>query len=96
MKQLPTFRASKLIRLAGTLLTVSLLVTLRVETPCDMSSGAAAIHELMKPDCANPGQQGRRRSAALEVPRIHQAENDDGYEGDRDRCAGSGLRIHND
>ena len=46
MKQFPTFRASKLIRLAGTVLTVSLLVTLRIETPCEMSSDAAPRHEL--------------------------------------------------
>ena len=46
MKQFPIFRASRLIRLAGTVLTVSLLVTLRIETPCTMSSGAAPIHEL--------------------------------------------------
>ena len=33
MKQFPIFRGSRVIRFAGTLLTVSLLVTLRVETP---------------------------------------------------------------
>ena len=45
MKQYPTFRAS-LIRYATTALTVSLLVTLRVETPCTMPSGAPPGHEL--------------------------------------------------
>ena len=46
MKQFPNYRASRLIRLAGTVLTVSLLVTLRVETPCTTSSGATTSHEL--------------------------------------------------
>ena len=46
MKQFPIFRGSKVIRLAGTVLTVSLLVTLRVETPCGTSSGAAPSHGL--------------------------------------------------
>jgi len=45
MKQFPIFRGSRLIRLAGTVLTVSLLVTLRIDTPCPMSSGAASSHE---------------------------------------------------
>lgn len=44
MKQLPSFRAN-LIRYVSTALTVSLLMTLRIETPCT-SSGAAPSHEL--------------------------------------------------
>jgi hypothetical protein len=44
MKQYPNFRAN-LIRYVSTALTVSLLVTLRVETSCT-SSGAASGHEL--------------------------------------------------
>ena len=45
MKQFSTLRG-RLIRYAGTALTVSLLVTLRVETPCTTPSGAAPSHEL--------------------------------------------------
>ena len=44
MKQLPGFRAN-LIRYLTTALTVTLLVTLRIETPCS-ASGAAPGHEL--------------------------------------------------
>jgi len=46
MKQFPIFRAGRLVRLAGTVLTVSLLVTLRIDTSCEMSSGAAPRHQL--------------------------------------------------
>ena len=45
MKQLPGFRAN-LIRYVSTALMVTLLVTLRIETPCTASSGAAPVHEL--------------------------------------------------
>jgi hypothetical protein len=45
MKRLPNFR-SRLIRYASTALTVSLLVTLRVETPCRTPSSAAPTNEL--------------------------------------------------
>jgi hypothetical protein len=44
MKQYQNFRAN-LIRYVSTALTVSLLITLRIETPC-ASSGAAPSHEL--------------------------------------------------
>ena len=45
MKQFRNLR-SQLLRYATTALTVSLLVTLRVETPCTSPSGAATSHEL--------------------------------------------------
>ena len=44
MKQVPGFRGN-LIRYVSTALTVTLLVTLRIETPCS-ASGAASSHEL--------------------------------------------------
>ena len=44
MKQLPGFRAN-LIRYLSTALTITLLVTLRIETPCS-ASGTAPSHEL--------------------------------------------------
>ena len=45
MKQFRNFR-SRLLRYATTALTVSLLVTLRVEMPCTAPSGAAPSHAL--------------------------------------------------
>jgi hypothetical protein len=45
MKQFRNFR-SRLLRYATTALTVSLLVTLRVETPCTAPSGAVPVHAL--------------------------------------------------
>lgn len=44
MKQVPGFRAN-LIRYVSTVLTVTMLVTLRIETPCS-TSGAASSHEI--------------------------------------------------
>lgn len=44
MKHVPGFRAN-LIRYVSTALTVTLLVTLRIETPCS-ASRAAPSHEL--------------------------------------------------
>jgi len=45
MRQFRNLR-SQLLRYATTALTVSLLVTLRVETPCRAPSGAATSNEL--------------------------------------------------
>jgi len=47
MKHIPSFRAN-LIRYISTALTVTLLVTLRIETPCSASGGASShgLHEI--------------------------------------------------
>jgi len=45
MKQFRNLR-SQLLRYATTALTVSLLITLRVETPCTAPSGPAPVHEV--------------------------------------------------
>jgi hypothetical protein len=49
MKQVPGFRANR-IRCVSTALTVTLLVTLRIETPC-AASGASPSHEHHESDC---------------------------------------------
>lgn len=53
MKQFRNFR-SHVLRYAGSVLTVSLLVTLRVETPCSAPSGAAPSHELHEVGLSQP------------------------------------------
>jgi len=45
MKQFRNLR-SQLLHYATTALTVSLLITLRVETPCTAPSGPAPVHEV--------------------------------------------------
>jgi hypothetical protein len=53
MKRYPNFRAN-LVRYASTALTVSLLVTLRLDTPCTVPSGAAPSHELHEVGLGEP------------------------------------------
>lgn len=63
MKQFRNLR-SQLLRYATTALTVSLLVTLRVETPCSTPSGAATGYGPENPTRTPPGA----RTTAIVTP----------------------------